>query len=64
LRHLAGQPQLDGADLHNLRPDASADSPLYREAREIGQRFQNGLNGIFFENETRIVTPTRVYGVF
>ncbi|HEY6328108.1 MAG TPA: nucleotidyltransferase domain-containing protein [Blastocatellia bacterium] len=45
-------------------PDAGSDS-LFQEAREIGHRFQEGLNRIFLEaNSSGLYELTKIYGVF
>ena len=50
--------------LDNLEPSKSGNDKLYAKAREIGHRFQDGLNGIFFGEHERIAELTRIYGVF
>jgi predicted nucleotidyltransferase len=61
--HLIDDPDSLG-HLAELSPEASSGDHLYAEAREISHRFQKGLDGVFFENSTRISELTRIYGVF
>jgi len=49
--------------LRELKPAESNDDPLYQEAREIGHRFQAGLDAIFFDDD-EIARLTKIYGVF
>lgn len=50
--------------LKNLPPGASGKDKVYQEAREIGHRFQAGLDGIFFDNYEPLFKLTQMYGVF
>lgn len=51
--------------LENLLPDQTDTDSVYQEAKIICDRFQSGLNGIFFlENGTELCTLIQKYGVF
>jgi predicted nucleotidyltransferase len=50
--------------LKGLTLDALGDDPLFREARQLGHRFQEGLDRLFFEEDAQICTLIKKYGVF
>jgi hypothetical protein len=50
--------------LKALTLDALGDDPLFREARQLGHRFQEGLDRLFFEEDEQLCTLIRKYGVF
>ena len=51
--------------LENLSPKETGNDELYNEARELGHKFQEGLDGIFFsENSSQFFELTKKYGVF
>lgn len=50
--------------LDELQPSQSDNDTVYDEARKIGHRFQDGLNGKFFGQDAPIRKLTEIYGVF
>jgi predicted nucleotidyltransferase len=50
--------------LAGLSPDAAGEDAVYKEVREIGQRFQDALTRMFFESDTPLPELTKRYGVF
>lgn len=50
--------------LNEVRPQDAADHKVFLEFREISQRFQRLLTGVFFDAETRLSELVREYGVF
>jgi hypothetical protein len=49
--------------LEDLRAADSRDSVIFRRVRQISERFEKGLDNLFFENE-KIRPLTRKYGLF
>ena len=51
--------------LDALKQEDAADDPRFERARQLGKRFQRGLDTVFLEpNETPLYSLTRTYGVF
>jgi hypothetical protein len=50
--------------LEGLTPDTMKADPLFRETREIGDRFQDGLTSLFFGTDDALTTAIQRYGVF
>lgn len=50
--------------LEALTPENMEPDPLFKESREIGTRFQNGLTQLFFETDPELTKAAQRYGVF
>jgi len=50
--------------LENLGPEESNRDSLFAETRDIGDRFQKGLTGLFFDTNDDLRVVTQRYGVF
>lgn len=50
--------------LEALKVDDAFSDPLFQEARQIGQQFQDGLSKLFFDTDPALTTTTQHYGVF
>ena len=50
--------------LDRLTPDGMNEEPLFAETREIGNRFQRGLSGLFFATDAKLTEAAQRYGVF
>jgi hypothetical protein len=50
--------------LEGLGPEESSKDALFAETREIGNRFQDGLTGLFFGTNEELTGATQRYGVF
>lgn len=60
---LLDRPELRGR-LDELSPEAADRDELYASVRRMGERVQEGLDGMFFESDTPFPRLTRKYGVF
>lgn len=54
----------DREALDKVRPEQSQSDPLFGRAREIGDRFQDGLSGLFFGSDSELRDVTQRFGVF
>lgn len=52
------------ARLKKLPADELGEDALFREARDLGRRFQDGLDRLFFEEDALLRELIRKYGVF
>ena len=50
--------------LEGLTPDSMKSDPLFSETRAIGDRFQAGLIGLFYDTDQTLTKATQRYGVF
>lgn len=50
--------------LDGLAADVAMHDAVYEQAREMGQRFQDALTGMFFDSGTQLPGLTKRYGVF
>ena len=50
--------------LDRLGPEESGNDPLFAETRTIGNRFQDGLTGLFFGTDSGLTAITQRFGVF
>jgi hypothetical protein len=50
--------------LAELTPDSMKSDALFAETREIGNTFQDGLTGLFYETNEALTKATQRYGVF
>lgn len=51
--------------LDSLRQEDTVTDPVFKDARELGHRFQEGLNAIFLREDGKVYSGlTRIYGVF
>lgn len=50
--------------LEKMSPQNAAADTLFREAREIGDRFQKGLVSLFFDTNRELTVACQRYGVF
>jgi hypothetical protein len=50
--------------LEELTPDNMALDPLFKESRDVGDRFQKGLAELFFATDVDLTRAAQRYGVF
>ena len=52
------------ARLDRLHPEEALRDPLFKNTREIGNRFQDGLSALFFATDSELTEATQRFGVF